>query len=465
MLRAWIMRAFSRAVLAVFYRRVEIVGAEHVPAAGPLIVAANHQNGLVDPMLLLAAVRRPIVPLAKATLFRHPVVAPFLWMAGALPVHRREDAPETAGVIAKASAAQRNADLFERSIAALRSGRSIGIFPEGHSQPEPVLLPLRTGAARLLLAAETATAGPVGVTLLPVGLIFHEPGVFRGGRAVVWIGPPVPTADCVALYATDPEGAVRRLTDRLAVALRERMVEADDRVTLRLARVVEAAWHEEVPGEEAAAVRAEFTQRVLRAYRYLRTVDAARVEMFRREVERYAKDRELAGLSERHLSQRYSAGIVWRYAAREGFSLLVGFPFAIVGGLIHALPYKATALAVRAAGPDADEQATYSIAAAMILFPVAWGAEAWMVRHFLGPVALAVFLALLVPSAFFALTWRERLQRVAREARALARLLSHGDLAGRFVRRRRALLDELEALARLVPEEVMTAGRSPRPSS
>src|SRR5687767_6970228 len=127
MFRAWVMRAFSRAVLAVFYRRVEIIGAEHVPARGPLIVTANHQNGLVDPMLLLAAVRRPLVPLAKAPLFRNPVVAPFLWAVGAIPVHRREDAVESdgviAGVIAKASAAQRNVDLFERSVAALRSGR------------------------------------------------------------------------------------------------------------------------------------------------------------------------------------------------------------------------------------------------------------------------------------------------------------------------------------------------------
>jgi hypothetical protein len=264
----------------------------------------------------------------------------------------------------------------------------------------------------------------------------------------------------VALYRTEPEAAVRRLTDRLAVALRERMVEADDRVTLRLARVVEAAWHEEVPGEEPAALRAEFMQRVLRAYRYLRTVDAARVERFRQEVERYAKDRELAGLSERHLSQRYTASIVWRYAAREGFSLLVAFPFAIVGGLIHAGPYKATGFAVRAAGPDADEQATYLIGAAMILYPLAWGVEAWLVRHFLGPVWLAVFLAALLPTAFFALTWRERLQRVRREARALVRMLGEGSLGARFMRRRRALLDEMESLARLVPEEVMAPGRS-----
>jgi hypothetical protein len=99
----------------------------------------------------------------------------------------------------------------------------------------------------------------------------------------------------------------------------------------------------------------------------------------------------------------------------------------------------------------------------MIFFPVAWAAEASLIRHLLGPVWLATFLAALLPTAFFALTWRERVLRVGREARAFLRLLLHGDLAGRFARRRRALLNEVEALARLVPEDVMTAGRSRRP--
>ena len=174
-----LIRAFVRTLLAVFYRRLDVAGLEQVPAQGPLIVAANHQNGLVDPMLLLAALPRRLRPLAKAGLFRHPIIAPFLRLARALPVHRRQDAgSDMAG----------NALTFRAVSEALGRGEAILIFPEGVSQPEPTLMTLRTGAARLLLEAEASGAPPV--TLLPVGLVLTEPGRFRAGHALVLIGAP-----------------------------------------------------------------------------------------------------------------------------------------------------------------------------------------------------------------------------------------------------------------------------------
>ncbi|MGH7384257.1 MAG: 1-acyl-sn-glycerol-3-phosphate acyltransferase, partial [Candidatus Rokuibacteriota bacterium] len=157
-----------------------MVGAERIPATGPLIVAANHHNALVDAVLLLAVIPRRLVPVAKAPLFAHPLIGPFLRLAGALPVHRRQEG---------GSDPARNAALFAASTDALRRGLAILIFPEGVSQPEPTLMPLRTGAARIALAAEADGIGPV--TLLPVGLMFHEPGTFRTGWALVAVGPPV----------------------------------------------------------------------------------------------------------------------------------------------------------------------------------------------------------------------------------------------------------------------------------
>src|SRR5204863_7259460 len=68
-----------------FYRRVETVGREGVPG-GPVLLVANHANGLVDPMLVLAAVERPITVAAKSTLWRIPVLGNVLDALGAVPV-------------------------------------------------------------------------------------------------------------------------------------------------------------------------------------------------------------------------------------------------------------------------------------------------------------------------------------------------------------------------------------------
>jgi hypothetical protein len=51
-----------------------------------------------------------------------------------------------------------------------------------------------------------------------------------------------------------------------------------------------------------------------------------------------------------------------------------------------------------------------------------------------------------------ALAWRERLDRVVREAGAFVRFLKDRDLPRRLRERRRALVAELEALARRAPE-------------
>jgi len=439
-----LVRGLVRFLLGIFYRRIEVVGAERVPRDGPLILTPNHHNSIVDAMLLLAVVPRRLRTLANAPLFRHPLIGPFLRLVGALPVHRRQEAGDDPA---------RNAALFAATTATLRAGDAILIFPEGRTQPEPVLLTLRTGAARMLLAAEAAGGGPRPVTLLPVGLVYREPGTFRTGWALVLVGLPVPSEDCVALARTAPERAARTLTDRLADALRRQIIEADDRQTLRLLGMVEAVWREEtgaVPADETT--RIAWLQRVMRAYRSLLDRDPERVAAVRRQLETYAKELELAGLESAQLSRAYPPGVVARFALREGGSLLFGAPLALWGIAVHFVPYQLTGAVVRYLRRTAEEEATDKIAAGLILYPLAWAAEAWGVLRLGGTWALAGFLASLLPAGFFALAWRERLDRVRREARAFARFLGDRDLHRRLRERRRVLATELEALVRLVPD-------------
>jgi glycerol-3-phosphate O-acyltransferase/dihydroxyacetone phosphate acyltransferase len=439
-----VVRALTRFLLTLFYARIEIIGSEQVPTTGPLIVAANHHNSIVDAMLLIAVIRRPLRTLANAPLFRHPLIGFFLRLVGALPVHRRQEAGDDPS---------RNAALFAATTAALRAGGAILIFPEGRTQPEPSLQTLRTGTARMLLAAESETPGHPHVALLPVGLVFHQPGTFRTGRALVLIGSPIATADCLDPGHATSGRAARVLTDRLADALRAQIIEADDRQTLRLLKLVEELWRETdgapLPDE---AARVAWMQGAMRTYRSLLERAPDRVAAFRGELEAFDAESEKAGFAAERLSRTYSFGGVARFALSEAVSLLLGAPFALCGIALHALPYKLTAFAVRLLPHTDEEEATDKIAAGLVLFPLAWLAEGYAVLVVGGRVGLALFLAALLPAGFFALAWRERLDHVKQEARAFVRFLRDRDLPRRLRQRRQTLATELSALVRLAPE-------------
>jgi glycerol-3-phosphate O-acyltransferase / dihydroxyacetone phosphate acyltransferase len=68
------IEALCRLMLRVFFRRVDAVGLENVPDSGPLLMVANHPNGLMDPLLLLSRSPRPVSFMAKEPLFRMPLI-------------------------------------------------------------------------------------------------------------------------------------------------------------------------------------------------------------------------------------------------------------------------------------------------------------------------------------------------------------------------------------------------------
>src|SRR4051812_15840172 len=121
-----------RLVLRIFFRGVEVVGTERLPLGRPMVLVANHVNGLIDAVLFLGAL--PVYPrtLAKSTLWDNPVVRPFLTLAGSIPVYRHQDKVDTA----------QNEETFRLCRELLAGGGALALFPEGKSHSEPALQPL-----------------------------------------------------------------------------------------------------------------------------------------------------------------------------------------------------------------------------------------------------------------------------------------------------------------------------------
>jgi 1-acyl-sn-glycerol-3-phosphate acyltransferase len=138
----------------MLWSRIRVTGTEDLPTHGPTLLVANHDSNW-DPVTLAYAARhrRQLRALAKAELWKNPLVAKVLDNMGQIPIERGRN-----NVAAMAAAEQ-----------VLRDGGCIGVFPEG-TRSRGKVLKARSGAGRLVRAVPdtvivcarvTGTAGPV----------------------------------------------------------------------------------------------------------------------------------------------------------------------------------------------------------------------------------------------------------------------------------------------------------------
>jgi 1-acyl-sn-glycerol-3-phosphate acyltransferase len=190
--------------LARLMFRLEVHGEQNVPLEGALIVASNHLS-LLDPPLIGCACPRELRYVAKAELFRVPMLGRLISRLGAFPVERG-----TADVGAIRTALQH-----------LKAGHAVLIFIEGTRGTGEYLLPPTPGAT--LLARQS------GAPVLPTAIIGTHRAMPKGAKlprlvkVQVAFGKPITYAE---LFGERTDRAARDaftdyLMEQIALLLRE----------------------------------------------------------------------------------------------------------------------------------------------------------------------------------------------------------------------------------------------------
>lgn len=146
-----LLKPVGGVALRWYYRSITITGLERIPPSGPVFLAVNHPNALVDALVVGHVMPRRVRFTAKATIFANPLVARFLSAVGVVPLRRSHDEVR-AGAPGDLDPS-RNQASFDAVAQALAEGSAVVIFPEGKSHDDPHLAPLRTGLARMVLHA------------------------------------------------------------------------------------------------------------------------------------------------------------------------------------------------------------------------------------------------------------------------------------------------------------------------
>ena len=117
--------------------RVRVEGVERIPEDGPALLVCNHVS-FVDPLLLMACVRRPVRFVMYYKIFNLPLLRALFRMAGAIPIAGQKEDPV---VLQRA---------YEAIDAALAAGELVCIFPEGGLTRDGAVAPFRPGVLHIL---------------------------------------------------------------------------------------------------------------------------------------------------------------------------------------------------------------------------------------------------------------------------------------------------------------------------
>ena len=149
--------------------RVQLIGAENEPIDAPFIVCANHIS-FKDVLILAACMKHQLRFLAKAELFKIPILSSIIKACGAIPIDRKGG----------------DVGALKKSIAVLKEGEVLGLYPQGHRYPgvDPSTTKAQGGVGLVVSRAKCAV---LPVCIQPKGFKVRA---FK--KTYVTIGKPIP---------------------------------------------------------------------------------------------------------------------------------------------------------------------------------------------------------------------------------------------------------------------------------
>lgn len=462
---------FVRTLARMFFRSIEIDGADNVPASGGGLLVAWHPNGVIDPVLVATSSPRAIVFGARDGLFKIPLIGGLMRAVGTVPIYRAADA-KAGGGAGDAVRRERNRQSLDALARAIADGSLSALFPEGVSHDAPHLQEIKFGAAKLFQRAQQLAPSPP--FLVPIGLHYDDKSAFRS-RVLVSFHPPIelPPELRHAPEAAD-ETAARAHTAALTRAIEQALIDAVHpteswelhHLMHRTRTLVRAERGKRAGVRHDAGDMRERTMgfaRVWRGYHASKARDAQGTAALLARVAAYDAEMQALHLSDEALDDGPRLLSPWLPILFVLQALLVyGLfpPVLIAGWVLNALPYFALEGIARLVSKESKDIASVKMFGGMFLFPIAWGAAGWAAArgvidlHARFPavsevpcLAAASTVALAIGGGFLALRYAEMARETLESLRVRFTRRLYREALERLRRERSELTDAIVKMA------------------
>lgn len=378
------LQLFARTMAEIFFGKLRIHGRENLRGDLPSILVANHPNTFLDPLLITALAPGRVHYWAKSTLWKLPVLGSILDGMGAIPIHRRQDVG--GGKVDNSGALDSAADK-------LLKGAHILIFPEGVSEPGLSLKPIKTGAARLGFQAMEASDWENDLRMVPIGLDYAEPTLFRT-HVTIRIGEPILLKDWQNAYGSKPRETVGKITDSLSSSLKNLLPHLDNPQLENLVLQIQNLYGERILQILNIQDMNEARKVISEAVNHYQQMDPDTLFLFHQRMQTYHRERERLSTPENH------APIPMKSLAR----IFLGFfSFASFGLIANWIPYRLSGRFAEWFSSGPVWTATAKLACGMFTFGFYYLLMGLALNHLLGPMSAVLLVGTTMLSAIIAL--------------------------------------------------------------
>jgi len=175
-----LIRSWVKFSLHFYFKKIEIHGLENVPKNKAILFLPNHQNALIDALLIAVGTGRKPYFLVRSDVFSKPFLKKVFNFLRMLPIYRIRDGR---------SSLKNNEAIFNTCASLLCNKEAVLAFPEASHSLIRKVRPLSKGFTRIIFTALLKNPN-LDLVIIPVGVNYEEAVSFPD-KAALFFGKPI----------------------------------------------------------------------------------------------------------------------------------------------------------------------------------------------------------------------------------------------------------------------------------
>jgi len=178
------VKIYVRTGFAFYFKKINLVGIENIPKKRAILFVSNHQNALIDPLLIGATTPRELNFLTRADIFNKPLVKALLSSVNMLPIYRMGDGMNSL---------HKNEEIFQKCYDILGKNGTVLIFPEGNHNIKKRVRILSKGFTRIVFGA-LENNPDLELVVVPIGINYTNAKRYASSVSIHF-GKPISVND------------------------------------------------------------------------------------------------------------------------------------------------------------------------------------------------------------------------------------------------------------------------------